>query len=91
MINSASSSDRPARPDALAVANANRRPAGPAADQFSAAQAERLRAALAAQPAVRPAVVQRGRELAADPAYPPAAVLRHIAALVLHAPDPADE
>lgn len=91
MINSASSSDRPARPDAVAPAAAGRRTAGNIADRFSAPQAERLRAALAAQPAIRPEVVARGVALAADPAYPPPAVLRHVAALVLRSPDPADE
>jgi len=91
MINSTSSSDRPARTDAVPPAATTRRPFEVAADQFNARQADALRAALASQPEIRPAVLARGRALAADPGYPPAAVIRQVAEKIISAPDLADE
>ena len=91
MINSTSSSDRSARPDAVPPSAVTRRPAGVGSDQFSARQAGALRAALISQPEIRPAVLARGKALAADPGYPPAAVIRQVAEKIISAPDLADE
>lgn len=60
---------------------------GPGADQLSLEKIELLRQALAAQPAIRPEVVERGRALAADPAWPPHDVLRRVSEIILQAPD----
>ncbi|MBX3739044.1 MAG: hypothetical protein KF715_20320 [Candidatus Didemnitutus sp.] len=60
---------------------------GPGADSFSAGQSTTLRAALQAQPEIRPDVVARAKELAADPNYPSADILRHVGAAILNSPD----
>ncbi|HLP26769.1 MAG TPA: hypothetical protein VK477_13895 [Acidobacteriota bacterium] len=60
---------------------------GPGADRFSAEQSATLRAALAAQPEIRPEVVARGKELAADPSYPSEAILRKVGEALLKSPD----
>ncbi len=91
MINSTSSSDRSARADAVPPSAIPRRPVGVGSDQFSARQADALRAALVSQPEIRPEVLARGQALAADPGYPPPAVLRTVAEKILRAPDLADE
>ncbi len=91
MINSTSSSDRSARTDAVPPSAVPRRPAGVGSDQFSARQADALRAALISQPEIRPEVLARGQALAADPGYPPPAVLQAVAEKILRAPDLADE
>ncbi|HLP24595.1 MAG TPA: hypothetical protein VK477_02875 [Acidobacteriota bacterium] len=59
----------------------------PGADRFSAEQSATLRAALAAQPEIRPEVVARGKELAADPNYPSNDILRKVGEALLTAPD----
>jgi hypothetical protein len=56
-------------------------------DTLSTDNADRVRAALASDPEVRPDAVARGRALAADPSYPPAAVIRQVAGQILNAPD----
>jgi hypothetical protein len=56
-------------------------------DSLSTDKAEYLRAALASQPEIRPAVVARGMALAADPKYPPDSVIRNVAGQILDAPD----
>ena len=87
MIPSTSSSDRTARTDALAPAPSKPVVRGPGADQFSAGQSAALRSALAAQPEIRPEVVERAKALAADPNYPPRDVLAKVAGLILASPD----
>jgi hypothetical protein len=88
MIHSTSSSDRTLRPEGAVPSSPKAAPRRPDGDQFTARQAEALRAALAAQPEIRPEALARGRALAADPAWPPADVLRGVAAVILRAPDP---
>jgi hypothetical protein len=89
MISSTPSSDRPVRPDALSAAaqKAPGRTAGPGADQLSLDKVQLLRAALSAQPEIRPEVVARGRALAADPSWPPPAVMQRVSEMILKAPD----
>lgn len=88
MISSASSPDRPSRPDVVANTGSSAgRPYAPRPDQISTQSAEFLRAQLQSQPEIRPEVVARGRELAADPQYPPVDILREIAGGVMRAPD----
>ena len=91
MINSTSSSDRSARTDAVAPAVIKSPFIRTGSDQFSARNSATLRAALAAQPEIRPEVVARGRELAADPTYPSTAVLRQVADKILRSPDLSEE
>ena len=88
MIPSTSSSDRPARTDAVsALGQPVNRIKAPRADQLSTESAALLRTALAKDPEVRPAVVARARALAADPSYPPMTVLRSVARQILATPD----
>ena len=88
MISSASSPDRPSRPDVVASPGSSAgRPYAPRPDQISTQSAEFLRAELQRQPEVRPEVVARGMELAADPQYPPVDILRQIAGGLMHSPD----
>jgi hypothetical protein len=73
------------------VLHAKATPAGgPAPDRFSPEHTAALKAALQAQPEVRPEVVARARALAADPAYPSPEILRHVGATILQSPDPLD-
>lgn len=67
------------------------RPSQPGRDEFSARQAEGLRAALTQHPEIRPEVVGRGRQLAADPDYPPADILTKLSAVILASPDLTEE
>lgn len=87
MIHSTSSSDRTARTDAVSLVPQKPVVRGPGADRFSAEQSATLRAALAAQPEIRPEVVARGKELAADPNYPSNDILRKVGEALLTAPD----
>ncbi|MDP1579776.1 MAG: hypothetical protein Q8M02_05825 [Candidatus Didemnitutus sp.] len=91
MINSTSSSDRTIRADAVAPVQQKPVVRGPGSDQFSASHSAALRAALAAQPEIRPEVVARGKALAADPSYPPLDVLRHVATAVINSPDHSED
>jgi hypothetical protein len=91
MINSTSKSDPTVPARTLTKAPVAPRAAAPSPDQFSSSQAERLRAALALHPEIRPEVVARGLKLAADPAYPSPEVLRQVANTILRAPDPTEE
>ena len=90
MINSTSSSDRVLRPDGVVLHAKTPAPGGPGADRFAPEHTAALRSALASQPEVRPDVVARGRLLAADPSYPSPAILRQVAQVILHSPDPAE-
>lgn len=87
MINSTPRPDRTTRPDLVALTSTRSHGIPSGADRFSAANSIALRAALAAQPEIRPEVVARGRILAADPAYPSPAVLRQVGEAILRAPD----
>jgi hypothetical protein len=87
MINSTSSSDRTIRPDAIGHAPVKSTVRSSGADQFSAANSEALKGALASNPEIRPEVVARGRELASDPSYPSLAVLRQVGQKILNSPD----
>lgn len=87
MINSTSPSDRTARTDAIPTAAAKVAVRGPGADHFTAQHSAALKAALAAQPEIRPEVVQRAAALAADPSYPSVDILRSVAAQIVHSPD----
>ena len=91
MIQSTSSSDAAGRAKALQALE-HRTVTLPAVkgDRLSTAGIDQLRAALKAQPEVRPEVVQRGRSLAADPGYPSAAIIRHISAQIVRSPDLAE-
>jgi len=91
MIQSTSHSDAAARAKALQALET--RPSVHSAvksDRLSTAATDQLRAALKAQPEIRPDVVERGRRLAADPAYPSADIIRHISAAIVRSPDLAD-
>ncbi len=86
MIQPASPSAGPARPETARVAPKNPlQNAG--GDRCSVEGARFLRLALEREPAIRPVIVARGRALAADPAYPSPAILRRISAGILAAPD----
>jgi len=88
MISSTPSSNRPLRPDTTPLLPKSTGPAaGPGADQLSLDKIELLRQALAAQPEIRPDVVERARALAADPSWPPHEVLRKVSEIILRAPD----
>ena len=87
MIHSTSPSDRTARTEALPTVTQKPVVRGPGADQFSAEHSATLRAALAAQPEIRPDVVARGKALAADPGYPSTDILRQVAAKIIASPD----
>lgn len=89
MISSTPSSDRPERTDSLPafVPKGRDRAAGPGADQLSLDKIELLRSALAAQPAIRLEVVERGRQLAADPAWPTHDIMRRVSEMILQSPD----
>jgi hypothetical protein len=89
MINSTSSSGGTVGTDAAFLSSAkpsvNSLPKGQ--DRLSLSQADGLRQALAAQPEVRPEMVEKGRALAADPSYPSAAIIQRIAQGIMAAPD----
>jgi hypothetical protein len=91
MINSTSPFDRTPRTEPAATAAGSNRAALPGRDQFSARQAEVLRAALEQHPEIRPEVVERGRQLAADPSYPSAGILAKVSAVILTSPDLTEE
>lgn len=87
MINSTPAPDRSERTDIFPSTVVKSPATRLRADQFSPQNIVILRAALAAQPEIRPEVVARGRALVADPSYPSAQVLRHVGAVILRAPD----
>ena len=60
-------------------------------DQLSTAGAEFLKAKLASEPEIRPAMVEKGKALAADPNYPSAAVINSVASKILQSPDPSED
>jgi len=90
MINSTSSSDRTQRTESVPPVVLKSPGLRPETDRFSAANTATLRAALAAQPEIRPEVVARGKALAADPNYPSATVLQRVGAILLNSPDPTE-
>jgi len=89
MISSTPSSDGSIRPDPLSLSG--QKPSGralrPGADQLSLDKVQVLRAALSAQPEIRPEVVARGRALAADPSWPPVEVMKQVSKMILQSPD----
>jgi hypothetical protein len=88
MIQPTSPSDAAGRAKALQALEAQAGAHSPIkSDRLSTAGTDGLRAALKAQPEVRPEVVERGRTLAADPAYPSPDIIRHISALIVSSPD----
>ena len=87
MINSTSSSDRTTRAEPLAAPAPKAATTVEAKDNFSATNTAGLRAALAAQPEIRPEVVARGKALAADPSYPSTSILRAVGGKILNSPD----
>lgn len=87
MIDSTPPSDRTHRTDKIATPSVRIPVTRFGSDRFSAQHSEALRAALAAQPEVRPEVVARGKLLAADPSYPSPEILRRIGAAILRSPD----
>ena len=87
MIHSTSPSDRTARTEAVVPVTQKPVVRGPGADQFTAEHSSALRAALAAQPEIRPEDVARGKALAADPNYPSVDILRNVAAKIISSPD----
>lgn len=87
MINSASSSNRPVRPEQVSPTPPKVTLRGPGADNFSASNSAALREALARQPEIRPEVVERARQLAADPSYPSADIIRQVSQKILNSPD----
>ncbi|MDI1249337.1 MAG: hypothetical protein PSV13_10785 [Lacunisphaera sp.] len=91
MINSTPRSDPIARPDLVAPAATRAPVLGLGTDRFSAGNSAALRAALVAQPEIRPEVVARGRALAVDPSYPSVEVLRQVGAALLSSPDLTDD
>jgi len=93
MIQKTSSSDSAGGPDPVSVTLSKPavRPLPQQQDSVSTDNVNGLRAALAAQPEIRPEVVARGQALAADPDYPPASVLQRVASLILDAPDPSED
>jgi hypothetical protein len=92
MIQSTSNSDAAGRTQALAAAEAQSALHAPMKrDRLSTAGADYLRAALQAQPEIRPEVVERGRALAADPTYPTPEIIQRISEKIVRSPDPADE
>ena len=91
MIQSTSPSDAAGRAKALQALETQASVRSPVkSDRLSTTGIDHLRAALKAQPEVRPEVVARGRQLAADPAYPSADIIRHISAQIVGSPDLAD-
>ncbi len=88
MISSTSSSDRVLRPDNVVAASPSAaRPYSQGPDRISTAGAAFLREALERQPAVRPAVVERGRALVADANYPALVIIEWVAAQIINSPD----
>ena len=87
MINSTSSSNRAARTEPPVPTLPKVTLKGAGSDSFSASNSAALRAALAAQPEIRPEVVARGIALAADPAYPPPDIIRQVSERILNSPD----
>ena len=88
MINSTTSTERSARSEIPALSGPPAaRPAAPRTDSMSMANAAALRSALAAQPEIRPEVVERARALAADPGYPSSAIIERVSQQILGAPD----
>ena len=87
MIQSTTSSDRATRTDAASTQPGKAAPRGPGSDQLSTEKTEILRAALEAQPEVRPEVVARGRALAADSSWPTPEILTRVGEMIVSAPD----
>ena len=56
-------------------------------DHLSTDSAAHLRATLAAQPEIRPEVVERAKALAADKNYPSTDTLRQVGTMILNTPD----
>jgi len=89
MIDSTSSSSGTSGANALPSDLANRagRRESIAADRLSTGSAEHLKAAVAAEPEVRPEMVARGQALASDPGYPSQQTIQRLAGLIINSPD----
>jgi len=60
---------------------------GAPVDSVSTDRADRLRASIAASPAVRPEEVARAEPLALDPNYPPLQIIERVARLIADSQD----
>lgn len=91
MINSTSKTDSVLRPEALALRQAQARPAAPRenapTDIIDSANQDALKSALASQPEIRPEVVERAQQLRVDGNYPPKEIIRRLSELLVNAPD----
>ncbi|MCR6654575.1 MAG: hypothetical protein NVV63_01915 [Opitutus sp.] len=88
MINSTTSTDRAVpTPPVAPAGHSGTRPLTQRPDQLSTENVEHLKAALAAQPEIRPEVVERAKALAADPEYPSLDILKRVSGMILAAPD----
>ena len=93
MIHSTSTST----PQPGAITPPDARPASKAAhaaqgrDTLNTASSSALREALAAQPEIRPEVVEKAKKLAVDANYPPRAIIEDIARLFVKSQDLSNE
>ncbi len=88
MINSTTSTDRAVpTPQVAPAGQSGTRPPTQRPDQLSTENAEHLKSVLAAQPEIRPEVVERAKALAADPDYPSLDILKRVGGLILASPD----
>lgn len=74
----------PVPPDRARRAAATPAPAG---DSLSTGNVQRLQAALAATPEIRPEMVEHGTKLAVDPNYPPREIIEDVARLIVESED----
>jgi hypothetical protein len=58
-----------------------------ATDNLSTSSLDRLKAALAATPEIRPEMVARGTKLALDPNYPPLEIIEDVARIIVESED----
>lgn len=92
MISNTSSTQGTPSPS-LRPVSGRKTPAAPAAasepstEALSTGGLERLRAALAASPEIRPDVVALGNKLAADPKYPPLEIIENVARQIVESED----
>ena len=62
-------------------------PAPAATDNLSTSNLDRLKAALAASPEIRPEMVAHGIKLALDPNYPPLEIIEDVARIIVNSED----
>ena len=91
MINSTSKTDNILRPDTIAGRPAQTRPTTAPSptetDTIRASSQENLKAALNAQPEVRPEVLERAKQLLADGNYPPREIIRRLSEMLVKSAD----